>query len=87
MDAAASLDLLTERVRDHLPNTEAAIRDLLAQCMRDSENLSLAEVEVEASSGTKRIDIVVHPRAAGFEIKYHRPGQPQYDKAVWRPVG
>ena len=72
MDAAAPLDLLIERVRDHLPNTEAAVRDLLAQCLRDSEGLSLAEVEV--SSGTKRIDIIVHPLATGFEIKYHRPG-------------
>ena len=73
MNAVASLDLLAERARDHLPNTEAAVRDLLAQCVRDTEGLSLAEVEVEASSGQKRIDIVVHPLAAGFEIKYHRP--------------
>ncbi len=74
MDAASPLDLFAERVQDHLPNTEAAIRDLLAQCVRDSEGMGLAEVEVEASSGAKRIDIVAHPLATGFEIKYHRPG-------------
>ncbi len=72
MDLPASLHLLDQKVHSHLPATEAAIRDLLAQSIRETENLSLAQVEVEVSSGRKRIDIVVHPSSAGIEIKYHR---------------
>lgn len=73
MDLPPALDLFTHKVREHLPSTEAAVRDLLAQAIRESEGIGLPDVEVEASSGRKRIDIVVHPSAAGLEIKYHRP--------------
>ena len=73
MDLATSLRLLDQKMRDQTPSNEGAIQDLLAQAIREAEDLEPSEVEIEAASGRKRIDIVVRPFAAGIEIKYHRP--------------
>ena len=73
MDLSTSLDLLDQKLRDHSPSTEASIQGLLAETIREVEDLPHNQVEIEASSGSKRLDILVRTSAAGIEIKYHRP--------------
>ncbi len=67
MDLPAALKLLETRV-DETPRTESALQDLLADAIRESGE---PDVQFEAPSGSKRIDLLAG--TAGIEIKYHKP--------------
>ncbi len=86
MDLAASLRLLDRKMRDHTPTSDR-LSNLLAGAIREVEELSPVEVEVEASSGSKRIDIVVHPSSTGIEIKYHRPTPSGHNRPMTQQYG
>lgn len=73
MNLIDALNEFDQRVQAHLPSSEAGVREVLAQSIRRRMALSISDVEVEASFGAKRHDILIHPTGTAIEIKYHRP--------------
>lgn len=72
VDLTDALITFEAKLRDHLPSSEAGVREFLAQSIRETMTLRPEEVEVEASFGAKRHDIMIHPTEIGIELKYHR---------------
>lgn len=72
MDLIDSLNDFETRLREYLPASEAGVREILAQSLRYTLNYGVKEVEVEASFGFKRHDVLVHPAQTAIELKYHR---------------
>lgn len=57
---------------EHLPASEAGVRDLLSAALRTALELDRAEVVVEARVGRKLLDIWVPSLRLAIEVKYHR---------------
>lgn len=72
-DLGPVLSLFTDRLREHLPGSEAGVREVLARCCRDGLSLQAADVEVEAPWGLKRLDVRISEPKSVIELKYHRP--------------
>lgn len=60
------------RLDEHLPSSEAGVREVLAQAIRAALDFSAGEVEVESPAGRKRIDVWIHPTSTAIEVKFHR---------------
>lgn len=74
MDLADILDRFDKKLHVHLPPNEAGIREVLAQSLREAQDGPPGDVEVEASFGRKRHDVLVHSERTAFEVKFHRDG-------------
>ena len=72
MDLIDSLSEFESRLAAHLPSSEAGIREVLAQSIRETLELGPGDVEVEAAYGRKRYDVLVHSSKTGIEVKFHR---------------
>jgi len=71
-DLTHVFDNFTHRLSEHVPTSEAGVREILAASFREAMALRPADVEVESALGRKRIDIWVAPVMAAIELKYFR---------------
>ncbi len=72
MDLVDALGELDRRIRIHLPSSEAGVRETLAQTIRETLASPPGDVEVEASFGLKRHDVLIHSSRTAIELKFHR---------------
>jgi hypothetical protein len=72
MDLIDSLSEFESRLLAHVPSSEAGLREVLAQSIRETLELAPGDVEVEAAYGIRRHDVLVHQSKTGVEVKFHR---------------